>query len=129
MLNIIKNKTVIKNKQTGMTFIGLVLVVAAVIFLATIGMKVVPAYIEFFGVKKVLQHIGDESTFQTMSKKQIMTAFDKAASAGYITVIKGSDLIIEKGATGNVVRAEYQVTLPIVANASVLLDFSATSAK
>ena len=129
MQKTIKNQRIGKDKQTGMTFIGLVLVVAAVIFLATIGMKVVPAYIEFFGVKKALQHIGGDSAFETMSKKQIVTAFDKAASAGYITVIKGSDLIIEKGATGNVVRAEYQVTLPIVANASVLLDFSATSAK
>jgi Tfp pilus assembly major pilin PilA len=119
----------IKNKQTGMTFIGLVLVIAAVVFLATIGMKVVPAYIEFSGVKKVIQRIASDGNFNSMGKKEIATAFDKAASAAYVTVIKGSDLIVEKGATGNVVRAEYQVTLPIVANASVLLDFSASSEK
>lgn len=122
-------QNVVLNKQKGMTFIGLVLVVAAVIFLAVIGMKVVPAYIEFFSVKKAIQHIASDGTFQSMGKKEIAAAFDKSASAGYITVIKGSDLIVEKSAVGNVVRAEYQVVLPIVANASVLLDFSATSAK
>ena len=119
----------IGNKQTGMTFIGLVLVIAVVIFLATIGMKVVPAYIEFSGVKKAVHHVASEGNFNSMSKKEIVDAFDKAASATYVTVIKGSDLVIEKGEAGNVVKAEYQVTLPIVANASVLLDFSATSAK
>ena len=117
------------NKQSGMTFIGLVLVIAAVVFLATIGMKVVPAYIEFSGVKKAIQRIASDGNFNAMSKKEIANAFDKAASASYITVIKGSDLVVEKSESGNVVKAEYQVTLPIVANASVLLDFNATSAK
>ena len=119
----------INSKQAGTTFIGLVLVIAAVIFLAIIGMKVVPAYIEFSSVKNAIKYVANETGFATMSKKEIMTAFDKSASTGYITVIKGSDLIIEKDATGNVVTAEYLVTLPIVANASILLDFHATSAK
>ena len=119
----------INSKQAGMTFIGLVLVIAAVIFLAIIGMKVVPAYIEFSSVKNAIKHVANETGFASMSKKEIMSAFDKSASTGYITVLKGSDLIIEKDATGNVVTAEYQVTLPIVANASILLDFHATSAK
>ena len=124
-----KNKTIGKNKQVGMTFIGLVLVIAAVVFIATIGMKVVPAYIEFSGVKKIIKRVASESNFNEMGKKNVADAFDKAASADYVTVIKGADLILEKGTTGNVVRAEYQVVLPIVANASVLLDFNASSAK
>jgi Tfp pilus assembly major pilin PilA len=119
----------IANKQQGMTFIGLVLVVAAVIFLAVIGMKLVPAYIEFFGVKKIITSIGDDTKFNEMSKQDIVTAFNKGADIGYVTVIKGSDLVIAKDESGNVVTATYQVTIPIVANASVLLDFNATTAK
>jgi Domain of unknown function (DUF4845) len=117
------------NKQQGMTFIGLVLVIAAVIFLAVIGMKVVPAYIEFFGVKKIISSIGSDPKFNEMSKQDIMTAFDKGADIGYVSVIKGSDLVIAKGDSGNVVSASYQVVTPIVANASVLLDFNTTTAK
>jgi hypothetical protein len=37
--------------------------------------------------------------------------------------------VIAKDETGNVVSADYQVTIPILANASVLLDFNATTAK
>lgn len=117
------------NKQQGMTFIGLVLVIAAVIFLAIIVMKVVPAYIEFSSVKNAIKYVAKDAAFATMSKKDIVTAFDKSASTSYITVIKGSDLVIVKEATGNVVTADYQVLLPIVANASILLDFHASSAK
>jgi hypothetical protein len=112
-------------KQNGMTFIGLVLVIAAIVCIAIVGMKVVPAYIEFFGVKKIITKIANEPNFNEMSKKDIIKMFDHGADIGYVKVIRGSDLVIESG----VVSAEYQVTIPIVANASVLLDFNASSAK
>ncbi len=129
----IVNKPLINNqpiiKQQGMTFIGLVLVIAAVIFLAVIGMKVVPSYIEFFSVKKIIKSIGSDPKFNEMSKQDIIKSFDKGADIGYVTVIKGSDLVIEKSSTGNIVSATYQVVTPIVANASVLLDFNTSTAK
>jgi hypothetical protein len=116
-------------KQKGMTFIGLVIVIAALVCIVLVGVKLTPAYIEFFGVKKIIAKIASEGNFNEMSKKDIITEFDHGADIGYVKVIKGSDLVIEKGATGNVVSTEYQVTIPIVANASVLLDFNATTAK
>jgi len=116
-------------KQKGMTFIGLVLVVAALVCIVLVGAKVTPAYIEFFGVKKIIASIASQGNFNEMSKKDIITAFTKGADIGYVTVIKGTDLVIEKSESGNVVTAEYQVVVPIVANASVLLDFKASSEK
>ena len=117
------------NKQTGMTFIGLVLVIAAVVFIAIIGIKVTPAYLEFFSIKKIINKIGHEGNFAQMSKKEITDEFDNGANISYVTVIKSSDLTIEKNDAGNLVKAEYQVVLPIVANASILLDFSTSTAK
>lgn len=125
--NIVNKQPIIKQK--GMTFIGLVLVIAAVIFLAVIGMKVVPAYIEFFSVKKIIKSIGSDPKFNEMSKQDIIRSFDKGADIGYVSVIKGSDLVITKGDSGNVVSATYQVVTPIAANASVLLDFNTSTAK
>jgi hypothetical protein len=119
----------IANKQQGMSFIGLVLMIAAGVCLVLVCAKVAPAYIEFFGVKKIISKIGSETNFNEMGKKEIIEMFDKGASIGYVTVIKGSDLVIAKDESGNVVTATYQVTIPIVANASVLLDFNATTAK
>ncbi len=119
----------IKNKQQGMTFIGLVLVIAAILSVVAIGIKVTPAYIEFFGIKKIISKIGNESKFNDMSKKEIQEEFTNGANIGYVTVIDARDLIIEKNETGNVLTADYQVTIPLIANASVLLDFHATTAK
>ncbi len=48
----------LKKNQSGMTFIGLVLVIAAIICIAVVGMKVVPAYLEFINVKNAIKKVG-----------------------------------------------------------------------
>ena len=110
-------------KQQGMTFIGLVLIIAAIVFFAVLAMKIAPAYMEFMSVKNAIKKAANSA--DVTSKKEVAQAFDKSASIDNITVVKGSDLNVENG----VVSAEYQVLIPIVANASVRLDFNATSAK
>ena len=118
-----KNKAIGKNKQAGMTFIGLVLVIAALISLLAVGLKVMPAYLEFMNVKNAIKKAA--SSADTSSKKAVASAFDKSAAVDNISVIKGADLVVN----GGVISTQYQVLIPIAANASVLLDFSATSAK
>jgi Domain of unknown function (DUF4845) len=110
----------IANNQKGMTFIGLVLVIAAVVCIAVVGMKVAPAYGEYGSIKKAVKKAASEGS----SKKEISDSFDKAALIDDIKQISSKDLIIKDG----VVSVDYQVVLPIIANASILLDFSASSA-
>lgn len=114
-------------KQGGATMIGMAFIAAALIFVAIIVMKMVPAYIEYFSVKKVLQAMGQES-LSSMSKKEIMRSFDNRRGVAYVDVVKGDDLIIDKNDAGaTVVSVKYQVVKPIVANVSVLIDFEVSS--
>lgn len=114
-------------KQTGMTMIGAVIVIAAVIFLAVIAMKMLPSYIEFMAVKKVMHAMGTES-LSSMSKKEISQAFNRRASIDDIKSVKGEDLIIEKGGSGGtVVSVQYQVITPVMGNVSTLINFATSS--
>ena len=112
-----------QRKQTGMTFIGLIIVIGVIICFAVVGMKVAPAYIEFMNVKSAIKRA--VGSVDTVDKKSVAAAFDKSARVDNISVVTGKDLVVN----GDVASVDYQVTIPIVANASVLLDFSATSAK
>lgn len=117
-------------KQDGMTFMGFIIVAAFLISIILAGVKIVPDYIEFAGVKKIVQRIASQPEFDQMSKKDIIEAFDKAAGASYVTVIKGADLQIAKDANGKqVVTAEYQVVKPLAFNLSALMDFKASTEK
>jgi Tfp pilus assembly major pilin PilA len=114
-------------KQGGATFIGMMFVAAAVVFVALIAMKVFPAYQEYFSVKTVIRAMSKES-LNSMSKKEIMDSFNRRADVGYVTVIHGSDLTIGKNDAGEtVVSAQYQVIKPLFGNVSVLLDFATSS--
>ncbi len=117
-------------KQGGMTFLGFVIIAALALCIVFAGIAVVPAYIEFFGVKKIIQRIGADGNLDSMSKKEIALEFDKNADTGYVTVIKGSELVISKDETGKqVVTAEYQVVKPLAFNLSALMDFKVSTAK
>lgn len=115
-------------KQRGMTFIGVVLLVAVIVFLATIAIKLTPAYLEFFAVKKVVQKIQNEPSFSSMGQKEIMDSFYKSASVDNISSVQEENITIEKTEGGKpVLTIEYQKVIPIVANVSALLDFSAST--
>lgn len=126
MTSNLKNYRADHKTQDGVSLMGLVVVSALLIVVALVGMKVVPAYMEFLSVKKVLAAMKQEP-LDTMSASDIKKSFDKRANIAYISVVKGSDLTIEKTSSGTAVNVEYQVIKPIAGNLSVLIDFSTTS--
>lgn len=118
------------HKQRGMTFIGFVLVAIVGLCLVLAGIKITPAYIEFMTVKKIIAKIGNEPSFEEMSKSDIQSEFDKGANIGYVTVVTGKDVNIGKDSSGKkVVSVEYQVVKPLAGNLSALMDFKATTEK
>ncbi len=114
-------------KQRGMTFIGTVLMVAVIVFVAVIIMKLTPPYLEFMSVKKALNNIATQPEFREMGKKEIYSAFNKTAAIDNIENIKANELIISQSDRGPVVIAEYQVVVPLMGNVSALLDFYAST--
>lgn len=126
MTNNLKKYRADHKTQGGVSLMGLIVVSALLIVLALLGMKITPAYMEFFSIKKILTAMKQEP-LDTMSAGEIRRSFDNRATVAYVSVVKGSDLVIEKSSSGTVVSVEYQVVKPIVANVSVLIDFSAAS--
>jgi hypothetical protein len=116
--------------QKGMTFLGFIIITVIALCILLAGVKIVPAYIEFLSVKKVILTIGEKSEFDTMTNNEIMESFDKSASTNYIDVINGRDLIITKDASGKkVVSVDYEVIKPLAFNLSALMDFKTSTAE
>ena len=116
-------------KQQGMTFIGAIFVIASIVFFAMLGLKLVPAYLEFMNIKNAVKKLGNDASFNSMSEKELSNAFDRSAQIDDFTSVTGADLQVAKTDGGNVVSVKYQKMIPLFANASVLLDFNATTAK
>lgn len=114
-------------KQRGLSLLGLILVGGILVLIAIVGMKVAPAYIEYFTIQKHLRELARSPDSST--PKQMMEAFDKRSQIDDITAIQGKDLDITKN--GNVVSisASYEKKVPLFGNISVLIDFEATSGR
>ena len=115
------------HKQRGVSMLGFLFVAVAVIFIAMLAMKLVPAYIEFFSVKKILNAMGQDSETKAMSNNEIRSSFAKRANVGYVTVVKPEDLDIDRSGGNMVISTEYEYRTPLVANISMVVDFKASS--
>jgi hypothetical protein len=114
-------------QQRGLTMIGFLFVALVLVFLAMLAMKVVPAYIEFFSVKKILATMGQESDIRSKSNAEIRGDFMKRAEVGYVTVVKQEDLAIDRSSGVPVISTDYEFRTKLVGNVSLMIDFSASS--
>jgi hypothetical protein len=112
-------------QQRGLSLIGLLLISALIVVVALIGFKLLPAYIEYFTVKRVINDIASEAHGGTVRDASV--AFTRRAQIDDITAIKASDLEITKQGEGFNIIANYQRCVPLFANISVCIDFEASA--
>src|SRR5262245_21334117 len=77
-----------KRAQRGMTLIGFVLVLAVVGLFAYMGMKLVPMYTEFYGVKKAMASLANEPGVSDMSPPAIKDLFYRRMYINYAENVK-----------------------------------------
>lgn len=115
-----------KRQQLGMTLSGLLGAAFAIAIVALLVMKVAPEYYEHrqivSAVKKVATNARADATV-----KEIRDAFDRQANVDYISSIDSNALEVTKEAGRIVISFSYEKRIPLVANVSLLLDFSGSS--
>lgn len=116
-----------KRSQRGMTFISLVIGGGILVFVSIIVMKMVPSYIEYFSVKKVLEAMKQDAQLPSMSPMEIRYSFEKRASIDNVKAVSGSDLTITKGAGRPVIEADWEARVPLMGNVSAVMEFHATT--
>lgn len=116
-----------QNPQRGLTMIGFLFVGFALVMMALLAMKLVPAYIEFFSVKKIIAAMGQEGDLRSKSNGEIRSDFARRANVGYVTAVKPEDLTIDRTGGTPVISADYAYRTKLVGHVSLVVDFSASS--
>jgi hypothetical protein len=114
-----------QNEQRGVTLSGLFVLLFILIILALLGMKLIPAYMEFSTAKNTVAAIARDRASQ--SPADIRRAFDARAQIDDITALKGSDLEITKSGNEVVIGFAYRKEVPLFSNIGVYFDFAANS--
>jgi hypothetical protein len=90
--------------------------------------KLMPAYIEFFAVKKILAAMEQAGDLKN-PVREIRRSFDTRNAIEDVKSVKGEDLEITKEGGETVVSANWSVKVPLVNNIAACLDFAVTTAK
>lgn len=114
-------------KQRGVGLSGLFLWSFVLFFVAVLGMKLVPVYIENAAIKKTLIAIANDPVLQNGTKAEIRTSFNKRAQIDDISVVDEGDIEFNKENGQVVLSIIYSVKTPLFANISLYLDFNARS--
>lgn len=114
-------------KQRGVGLSNLFLWSFVLFFVAVLGMKLVPVYIENAAIKKTLIAIANDPVLQNGTKAEIRTSFNKRAQIDDISVVDEGDIEFNKENGQAVLSIIYSVKTPLFANISLYLDFNVRS--
>jgi Flp pilus assembly protein TadG len=114
-------------KQRGVGLVGMIMIATAIIIVVILGMKVVPAYAHSMQVAQVFKSIARDPAMQGASIKDIKDSYSKRAGINYISDINTEDIEITNDGGVLSLSTSYSVKIPLVGNATLLLDFNPSS--
>jgi hypothetical protein len=115
------------NKQRGFSLFALIFWGAILVFVAIVGMRVLPAYIQYFTVKKILVDLGADPALQQASPREIRDKYTKRALIDNVDMVKADDLVIDRSAQRLVVTADYTFVTRLFGNVSLMVHFTPSS--
>ena len=115
--------------QKGLSLIGLLLVSGVLVFVALIGFKLMPAYIEYYAIKKAVSDIAHGPETRGGQAGDVMKSFDRRATIDNLNSITGKDLEVNKVGDGFEIVAAYTVQVPLFGNIKACIDFVAEARK
>jgi Tfp pilus assembly major pilin PilA len=115
-------------KQRGVSLTGLIITLAVLGFLAVMAAKLMPAYIEYFAVKKMFAAM-DQAGDTKGTVRDIRRSFDTRNAIEDVKSVRGEDLEITKEGGETVITATWSTKVPLVSNISACLDFMVTTSK
>ena len=116
----------IMKKQRGMTLISWALVLGIIAFFATVVMRLLPMYQEYFGVVHIMEGMEVEARNNKLTKNQAMTLLQKRFNTGYIFSVKKDNIEISRGQNNlhvSKIVIDYEVRKPFMAQIDLIGHF------
>jgi hypothetical protein len=115
-----------KSKQSGVTLIGFLFIMAIVAFLGYMAMKLLPSYSEYMGVVKAMNQVASEGTNgKTLDDIRRGLMFKMGFQYVDDATIKPADITIKRDAGGaSQLQVSYDKEIPFMYNIDFLLHFN-----
>lgn len=115
-----------KSRQTGITLIGFLVILAVAGVFAYAAMKLVPAYVEYFGVVKSMNQVASEPGVVNKSQDEIRRDLLFKFSFQYVDqdTVRPQDIKVDQQGNGGTLTVTYDKQIPFAYNIDFLLHFT-----
>ncbi len=110
-------------QQKGMSLVGFLVVLAMVVFVAYLGMRIMPIYLEFYSVKQAMNGIAEESGSANFSPFDIKTKMLNRLYVSYADGGVGVEDIKVVRNNGVWLQVQYERREPVLGNLDVIAAF------
>lgn len=111
-------------RQRGVTLIGWIFLLIPVAIMVYTGIRLTPVVMNYVKVGRVLEQVASEmGGEQSVSPQMIRTAIERRFNVDYIDFPTAKDIAVRREGSGWVMQVAYEDTVPLFANASILLEF------
>jgi hypothetical protein len=115
-------------KQRGLSLTGAIFWMAIVGFVGVMAAKLLPAYIDYFAVKKMFAAMEKNGDIKG-TVANIRDAYDRRNAIEDVRALQGRDLDISKAGGETVVTAAWSQKVPLFGNLNACMDFMVTTEK
>jgi hypothetical protein len=112
----------LRSRQRGISFLGLLFVVAVLAMVGVVAAQVFPTAVEFMAVQKAVNRAKEGTTVP-----EVQGIFDKASAIDGIKALSGKDLIVTKEGDKVVVSFAYEREIHLVGPAFLTLKYAGRS--
>ena len=110
-------------KQSGLSLIGFIFVLALVIFVSYLGMRIVPLYLEYYSVVNAMDGVAAERGSAQLSPFDIRVKILNRLYVSYSENVKESHIKLTRTSAGANLRIAYEVRTPVLGNLDVIAKF------
>lgn len=109
--------------QRGLGLVGVIFVGAVLALLAIVAMKVFPAYMEYFAIRKNVSALARSDEARASNPAELRKLFDRRADVEDIRSIRGRDLDITREQDGAMIAFAYDRRIHLFDNVDLCVTF------
>jgi hypothetical protein len=115
-----------RSRQRGMTFIGLLCILALVGVIGYAGLRLVPLYLNYMKVARILDAAAADAKGENPDPGTLRNALERHWEIEDITGVGYKDVEVIKDERGIALHVAYDDSAPYIANVSLLVHFDKT---
>lgn len=120
--------SIVRARQSGITLLGFIIVLAVVGIFAFVGMKLFPAYSEYYNVVSAMEQIAREPGSARWSPAEILNSLEKRMYINFVDekFVNKRSFQIKRAGNGYTLSVKYERREPMVYNIDYVAKFERT---